>query len=106
MHATVRKGVLQEITADGHALDRNSEANIPCAAVSTLLRTAAWALDLEEGVSIDGTAENPGDFRLQVRSVVNSKLQWLEGVTDYLIIGLKTIEQDYPDEIVLDLLVR
>ncbi len=106
MHATVRRGVLHVITADGHAVDRTSAANIPCAAVSTLLRTAARLLDLEEGVAIDGTAESPGNFKLQVRSVVSGKHQWLEGVTDYLVIGLKTIEQDYPDEIVLDLLIR
>ncbi len=104
--ATVQSGVFEEITAHGHAADRNTGANIPCAAVSALLRTAARLLELEEGVSIDGTAEKPGEFRLQLTSINDDKLEWLRGVTDYLIIGLKTIEQDFPDEITLDLLVK
>lgn len=106
VQATVQSGVFEEITAHGHAADRNTEANIPCAAVSALLRTAARLLELEEGVSIDGTAEKPGEFKLLLTSINDDKLEWLRGVTDYLIIGLKTIEQDFPDEITLDLLVK
>jgi uncharacterized protein YsxB (DUF464 family) len=79
-------GCLAGFTAVGHA-GGNPGANVTCAAVTVLLRTAARTL-AAAGVAGGGGADVPGAMRLRVGEVAAERRAWLRGVTDSLRRGL------------------
>lgn len=79
-------GCLAGFTAGGHA-GGASGANLACAAVTVLLRTAARTV-AAAGFADGGGADAPGAMRLAVRRTAGARRDWLRGVTDTLLRGL------------------
>jgi uncharacterized protein YsxB (DUF464 family) len=76
-------------------------SNIACAAVTTLLRTAA-RLCAERGIVEDGDASGPGEMRVVLsRRAEGVSSGWLGGVTEFLLKGLGDLQKEYPREIAM-----
>ena len=89
---------VSRLTTDGHAVRSAGKDSIPCAAVSSLVRTAARLVEGHTGIDSSGAAPQPGSLELRLDRVDAESRNWLRGVTDYLVVGLKDIEADYPDD--------
>lgn len=92
-------GCLAGFTADGHTGGARG-ANVTCAAVSVLLRTAARTV-AAAGLAADGGADGPGAMRLRVGPVAAERRDWLRGVTDTLRRGLADTAAEAAGEIEL-----
>jgi uncharacterized protein YsxB (DUF464 family) len=90
-------GCLAGFTADGHAAGLPG-ANVACAALTVLLRTAARTV-AGAGLAAGGGAEGPGSLRLDVGPVAPGRCEWLRGVTDALLRGLADVASEAPGEI-------
>ena len=90
-------GCLAGFTADGHAAGP-AGANVACAAVSVLLRTAARTT-AAAGLAAGGGADAPGAMRLQVGRASGGQRDWLRGVTDTLLRGLADAAAEAAGEI-------
>ena len=93
-----RDGLLLRFDADGHAGSDPRGQNIACAAVTTLLRTAG-RLCAERSLVREGGGEKPGELRLVVAPVPERDRPWLRGVTDFLLRGMKDLQDEFPREI-------
>ena len=90
-------GCLAGFSADGHAGGAPG-ANVTCAAVSVLLRTAARTL-AGAGLAAGGAADAPGAMRLRVGEAAAERRDWLRGVTDTLLRGLADATAEAAGEI-------
>jgi hypothetical protein len=99
VEVTVSERKLRCVTADGHAEHGVHGSDIVCAAVTTLLRTTASLLDERRDVLIMGEARSPGSMNLTVEKVEPYLSEWMEGVTDFFLYGLRMIEREYPERI-------
>jgi len=79
-------GCLAGFAADGHT-GGAAGSNIPCAAATVLLRTAARTV-AGAGLAAGGGADAPGSMRLRVGRADGAQRDWLRGVTDTLLRGL------------------
>ncbi len=89
---------LLKLSTEGHAVRSAGGSSIPCAAVSSLVRTTARLVESRAGIESSGEAPSPGSLTLTLHRVGSEEKAWLKGVTDFLIVGLKDVEADYPDE--------
>lgn len=92
-------GCLAGFTADGHAAGA-AGANVACAAVTVLLRTAARTV-AGAGLAAGGGADAPGELRLDIARVDEARRGWLRGVTDSLVRGLADVAAEAPGEVEL-----
>ncbi|MBN2739126.1 MAG: ribosomal-processing cysteine protease Prp [Spirochaetales bacterium] len=88
------QGCLKRMKAKGHA-EGEPGKNIPCALVSSYLRTAARLLE-SRGFVVQGKAGAPGSYDLALPGHDRSQTLYLKGVTDYLLKALWDIRKDYP----------
>jgi hypothetical protein len=88
-------GILKYCKAVGHAGAGKAGTDIVCAAVSVLLRTAFAALSSRNGITINSEAPEKGQFWLEVDYEAEGK-DFLYAAGEFLIIGLHSIEQEYP----------
>ncbi len=95
---TLAGGVVTALESHGHAV-RQGETSIPCAAVSSLLRSFVAAVGEFDGVIADGDAGAPGELTVRVRSVADER--WFRGAGDMLLSGLRLIASEFPDEVEL-----
>ena len=95
-------GLLRRFEAKGHAGTVRSGANVACAAATVLLRTAG-RLCAEHGVAARGGAGAPGEMRLVVSLEASSEVGWLRGMTDFLVRGMKDLQDEFPKEIILQI---
>ena len=86
------------LSTEGHALRKAGEASVPCAAVSSLVRTTARMVEGRTGIESSGSAPYPGSLQLTLHRVDAASREWLRGITDFLVVGLKDVEADYPQE--------
>ena len=93
-------GLLRRFEARGHAGTVRSGGNIACAAATALLRTAGRVC-AEHGLPYDGGAGTQGEMRLVVTPEAVSEMGWLRGVTDFLVRGMKDLQNEFPEEIIL-----
>ncbi|MFP4643583.1 MAG: ribosomal-processing cysteine protease Prp [Spirochaetales bacterium] len=96
VHITLADGALVTLDSRGHASKRGS-ASIPCAAVSTLLRSFAAAVGDSKNVSGEARAPAEGVFSLRILSVYDSR--WFLGASDTLLTGLRQVAADFPREV-------
>jgi uncharacterized protein YsxB (DUF464 family) len=94
------EGLLRGFQASGHAGEDPAGRNLPCAALTTLLRTAARVC-AARGLAQGGGRGDPGELSLSLGSVAAEHEQWLRGVTEYLVRGASDLHREYPGEIVL-----
>ncbi len=85
--------------AEGHAGNVIAGNNIICAASTVLLRSAYRALSLKSGIKTDITAEIEGELYFRIIDYRVDHAEWLKGITDYLITGLKDLESEFPDSV-------
>jgi len=88
-------GILKSCRASGHSGAGKTGADIVCAAVTVLLRTALSVLSNREGISIKGSAPIPGELRLEADYKAEGK-DFLFATGVFLIDGLKSVAQEYP----------
>jgi len=89
-------GALKGFEAEGHAGLDVAGKNIACAAATTLLRTTA-RLCAGRGLIADGRATRPGSMSLVVSFVKSADAEWLRGVTDFLLRGVKDLQDEFPE---------
>jgi len=75
-------------------------ANPACAAATVLLRTTGRAC-AARGAALEGAAEEPGRMRLTLAARAEDDPGWLRGITDFLLRGMKDLQDEFPREIVL-----
>ena len=95
-------GLLRRFEAEGHAGAAVRGQNVACAAVTTLLRTTG-RLCVERGITLAGGAGEPGEMRLILSAGAAPEGGWLRGVTDFLLRGVKDLQEEFPKEIALRL---
>ncbi len=93
------KGFLRELKASGHAGTETAGENIVCAAATVLIRTAVRLLDSDSSVKVFCTAEKRGKIIFVLETVPDDKKEWVKGVTDCLVLGLKELADEFPDRI-------
>jgi uncharacterized protein YsxB (DUF464 family) len=94
-------GCLASFRAEGHAEGGSHGANLACAAVTQLLRTAARLLCSVHGLVKTGGADTPGEMHIELSRDFTTDREWLRGVTDFLLRGIRDLEAEFPAEVVL-----
>jgi len=89
-------GVLRACKASGHAKAGKAGADIVCAAISVLMRTALSVLSNQSGITIRGGAPKKGELWLEVEYNAEGK-NYLFAVGEFLINGLSSVAQEYPN---------
>jgi uncharacterized protein YsxB (DUF464 family) len=89
-------GVLRACRVQGHAGLRSGGADLVCAAVSVLVRTALRTLSGRQGIDVRGAAPERGllwmetDYRTEGRD-------FLAAAGAFLMEGLRSVSEEYPD---------
>ncbi len=94
------EGRLSWFRASGHA-GAGRGTNIVCAAATGLLRTAARLLWSVPGVVESGSTDSAPQMSLVVKKAWAGDPGWLRGVTDFLVLGLRDLQAEFPEEITL-----
>ncbi len=92
-------GCLASLQASGHSGAGTLGSNVPCAAVTALLRTTARVLCGVAGLVAAGSADAPGRMELTIAAERGVSPDWLRGVTDALVQGLRDLAAEFPREI-------
>ena len=90
-------GLLKSCGISGHAGAGPKGADIVCAAVSVLARTAFKTLSARKGITVQGEFPERGEFRLEICSVNPENSEFLAGVGKFLGEGLLSVSGEYPD---------
>jgi uncharacterized protein YsxB (DUF464 family) len=98
-------GLLVEYRAAGHAGAGPMGSDIVCAAVSAFSRSLIRALHGKEGISIHADAPERGIFQAEVSYSGEGRL-FLEGVGAFLLEGLSSVAEEYPQYCNLTILRR
>jgi uncharacterized protein YsxB (DUF464 family) len=93
------RGALQGFSVSGHAGSGPRGEDLVCAAVSVLFRTAARILQLQPDVEVQGRLEKNGMMELQIEEVSAERRQWLVGLSDFLIRGVRDLQEENPKAI-------
>lgn len=88
-------GILRSCRACGHAGAGKTGADIVCAAVSVLMRTAVRALSGREGITIRHDAPEPGLLFLEADYTADGK-DFLSAAGVFLIEGIASVAEEYP----------
>ena len=93
-------GSLRGFEADGHAGADAAGRNVACAAATVLLRTTA-RLCAGRGIVASGQSPAPGRMSCVISPARTGDGDWLEGVTDFLLRGVKDLQDEFPAEFVV-----
>ena len=91
--------IIKYVSAEGHAGDSPAGKNIICAAVSVLIRSAYRTIVKNSKVEACITAKNEGSLYFRIIKFDESQTEWLKGISDYLLTGIKDIESESPDSV-------
>ncbi|MCL2791910.1 MAG: ribosomal-processing cysteine protease Prp [Spirochaetaceae bacterium] len=91
--------IIKYVTAEGHAGKSPAGENIICAAVSVLLRSAYRTIVKNSKVEACINAKSEGSLYFRVIQYEESQAEWLKGISDYLLTGIKDIKTESPDSI-------
>ncbi len=89
-------GLLRKLQVEGHANLGGKGNDIVCSAVTSLVRTAARLIERLPGTDVSGGADSPGEFRFSVERVSERREEYLRAIGDFIVLGLKDIESEYP----------
>ena len=89
-------GVIKSVWASGHAGAVPAGSNVACAAVTVLVRTAYETFAGYEGVDVKGRALQPGQLGFELGRYPPAFVDKLKGVGDFLLVGLSSVEREYP----------
>jgi uncharacterized protein YsxB (DUF464 family) len=92
-------GLLKSCRVSGHAGAGKQGADIVCAAVSVLARTALQTLAQREGIELRGEAPERGLFRLETGFSPGNReaRDFLAGAGAFLLEGLSSVAGEYPE---------
>ena len=88
-------GILKSCKASGHAGAGKTGADIVCAAITVLLRTALSTLSDRKGIAVKGDAPQPGELWLETDYSAEGR-DFLFAAGTFLIDGLRSVAQEYP----------
>jgi hypothetical protein len=74
--------------------------NIACATATAFLRTTG-RLCTGRGIACEGGAERPGEMRLRLSPQADRDAEWLGGVTDFFLRGMKDLQDEFPREVIV-----
>jgi uncharacterized protein len=94
------------VSAEGHASQNAGGTSLVCAAATVLIRTTAAVCASAPGLKVDGKAPSEGYLRFSVGKTIGVPTGYLEGITAFLIRGLRDLERDNPDEVSLSVQPR
>jgi uncharacterized protein YsxB (DUF464 family) len=93
-------GFFRSCEVKGHAMAGPAGYDIVCAAVSILTRTAFRVLSEREGISLRGGASERGVFRMETE-YSEGEGEFLSGVGAFLLDGLTSVSEMYPEHVTL-----
>jgi uncharacterized protein YsxB (DUF464 family) len=85
---------LRACSASGHAKAGKHGADIVCAAVSVLMRTAVRALSNRKGITVRWEAPEPGLLSLEADYVAEGR-EFLFAIGVFLVEGLASVAEEY-----------
>jgi uncharacterized protein YsxB (DUF464 family) len=91
-----QEGILRSCEASGHAGAGKTGADIVCAAVSVLLRTAMQVLSERKGITIRGDAPEPGLLWMEADYTEEGRV-FLSSTGEFLLAGLGSVAGEFPD---------
>lgn len=97
-------GCLQAFRASGHARAARAGEDIVCAAATVLLRTCAHLLSDGEGQTAAVKAPEPGELSLVLEPPPAERIEWLRGVTEFLLAGIAGLQSEYPDKLTMNII--
>jgi hypothetical protein len=56
-------------------------------------------LDAADGIVVSGSADDEGRLAVEVTSYERETANYLKGVSDVLLVGLRDLEREHPDEV-------
>jgi uncharacterized protein YsxB (DUF464 family) len=89
-------GILRSCRAEGHAGAGKAGADIVCAAVSVLMRTALRTLSNKKGIIIRGGAPEPGLLWLEADYLAEGR-DFLSAAGVFLTDGLRSVAEEFPE---------
>lgn len=98
--------VLRQIRASGHAGDAAKGTNIVCAAATSLMRSACRTVISDPKIKTDFRAAESGNLEFSILSYDSYKIEWLRGITDYLLTGLIDLDNEYPGYFEINITVK
>ena len=99
-----KPGCLRAFRASGHARAAGAGEDIVCAAVTVLLRTCARLLSDREGQAAAVKAPEPGELSLVLEPPPQERIEWLRGVTEFLLAGIADLQSEYPDRLTVNII--
>ena len=91
-----KAGLLKSCRVEGHAGAGKKGADIVCAAVSVLVRTAIGILSGKDGITVRGDAPERGLLWIETEYTAEGK-EYLSAAGDFLIGGLKSVAEEFPE---------
>ena len=89
-------GILRACYVSGHAGAGRGGADVVCAAVSVLMRSAVRALSNRKGVTVRADAPEPGLLWLEADYTAEGR-EFLFAAGEFLAEGLGSLAEEFPD---------
>lgn len=96
-------GCLKRFAASGHARAGREGQDIICAAVTALLRTCARLLSGQPDLKVSGNAPEPGEMQLFLHDPPGDRLEWIRGITDFLLSGVQDLKAEFPEKLEIEI---
>ena len=93
----LKNGLLESCGISGHAGAGPKGADIVCAAVTVLARTAYSTLSGRNGIAVQGDFPERGEFFLEVTGIDPENTEFVSGITNFLCEGLSSVSDEFPD---------
>ena len=90
------RGCIRKCDAKGHSLLDTKGSDVLCAAVTILLRTVSRVLYVDKGIGFKGNPPETGEMGFILKWIPESKVNRMQGISDFLVRGLKDLEAEYP----------
>ena len=90
-------GLLKSCHVSGHAGAGPKGADIVCAAVSVLVRTACKVLSERKGITVYSEFPERGEFSLEILDMTAENREFLSGTGIFLKEGLVSVSGEYPE---------
>lgn len=90
------RGCIRNCNVEGHSFLAKPGTDVLCAAVTVLLRTTHRILYVDKGIGFKGSARESGKMSFTLKWIPEVKVSRMQGISDFLIRGLKDLEAEYP----------